>query len=403
MITFKNTFNIHFSHRSFEKLSRQFDTVGYLGLPEQSVEGYLSFASAVIQKHIVVIGIGGSSLGSKAINHFLKSHHKNEKTLHFLESTDPITLTSRLEMIDLDDALFLVISKSGSTIETMAIFKYILSLKPLSSEHYVIVTDEGSPLESFAISNNLRTFLIPSNVGGRFSVFSAVGLLPLALVGHDIKKLLGGAKKIKDGFFGRTEIYASLMTKATHFAQSMTHENINVVFSYAEIFRHFNEWYVQLWGESLGKKQRHSECSVGLTPVGLIGPTDQHSFLQLIVEGQRDKTVTFVMIDDFKNDTMIPAVNLEGLSSQELLNNISFGQLINMQAASIIMQLENLGITTDIITLSSPNEENIGALMYSYELLTSLVGEMLDVNTYDQPGVEEGKIILKENLRELQA
>lgn len=401
-MTTKLYFSSPIMEKAFDTVLEEQNTIGYYALPDQNIDEILSFAAQNTKRHIVVIGIGGSSLGAKAIYHFVRpsGSFKGNQTLHFLESTDPITLHARLSEIDLNDALFLVISKSGTTIETISIFKYIASLVPVSPASYAVITDAGSPLETFAKEHRLNIFHIPHNVGGRFSVLSNAGLVPLALCGIDIQGLLSGAKSIKDDFFAKNETYQILMTKASHYAANYTRNNINAVFSYSEIFRHFNEWYVQLWGESLGKHQRHSSLSIGLTPSGLIGPTDQHSFLQLIVEGPRDKTVTFIKIKNFEDNTLIPSLSLTHLQGLDILNGHRFSDLINMQADSIIAQLEALDIPLDVITLERADEENIGGLMYSYELLTSLVAAMLDIDAYDQPGVEGGKTILKKMLAE---
>lgn len=383
----------------FDRLCEERSQIGYYDLPEADITGILDFARSNPKKNIVVVGIGGSSLGAKAVYSFLKPYnHRPLKKLHFLESTDPVVLRNRIDEIELDDALFLIISKSGGTIETMSIFKYLATLVPVTSGSYVIITDPGSPLESFALSQKLPLFNIPLNVGGRFSVLSAAGLVPLALSGIDIRLLLQGAREVKEGFFSLGAIYSTLLEKASHYALNYLHNNINAVFSYSETLRHFNEWYVQLWGESLGKHQRHSSLSIGLTPIGLIGPTDQHSFLQLIVEGPRDKTVTFIKIRNFKDETVIPDISLPNLEGMDILNGYTFAELINMQADSIIEQLQRLRLPLDVIELEQADEANIGALMYSYELLTSMVAAMLDIDAYDQPGVEGGKTILKQKL-----
>jgi glucose-6-phosphate isomerase len=157
---------------------------------------------------------------------------------------------------------------------------------------------------------------------------------------------------------------------------------------------------VQLWGESLGKKQCHSQLHVGLTPVGLIGPTDQHSFLQLIVDGKRDKTVTVIKIKDFENSIKIPDVTLPALENLDMLNGYGFSELINMQADAMIESLEALEfIPLDVIEIERVDEATMGELIYYYELLTALVAQMLDINAYDQPGVEMGKVILKEKMQ----
>jgi glucose-6-phosphate isomerase len=192
----------------------------------------------------------------------------------------------------------------------------------------------------------------------------------------------------------------TLLNKAVYYAKHHAQYHINCLFAYSESLKYFCEWYVQLWGESLGKHQRHSAFHVGLTPIGLIGPKDQHSFLQLIMEGTRDKSVTFIKIEDFNDDITIPDITLPHLEALDVLNGLPFEKLINMQCDSVMEALLNENdIPIDSIIIPKTDEANIGALIFYYELLTSLVGELIDVNTYDQPGVEAGKIILKQKLK----
>ena len=383
----------------FDAIAKERETIGFYDLCDQNIDPFLDFANSVQQNHIVVVGIGGSALGASAIYHFLNTVRAFDKQLHILDTTDPLILERKLKSFDMHNAFYCVISKSGTTIETVAVTKYIDAVERLQSDNCVVITDEASALEQFADSRNIRHFAIPDNVGGRFSVLSSAGLVPLALVGVDIALLLEGAKRVRDDFFNHEGFCDTLMKKATFYAQNANTYNINCLFSYSEVFREFNAWYVQLWGESLGKKQRHSELHVGLTPVGLIGPTDQHSFLQLIVEGKRDKSVTVIKIKELNNTMRIPNSTLENLDMMDLINGYDFSELINMQADSIMQALDSLdNIPLDVIEIENVNAGSIGQLILYYELLTALVANMLDINAYDQPGVEMGKIILKEKL-----
>jgi len=170
---------------------------------------------------------------------------------------------------------------------------------------------------------------------------------------------------------------------------------INIIFSYSSVFKDFNSWFVQLWAESLGKKNINNTRQ-GLTPIGLIGPDDQHSFLQLIIDGVRDKTVTIFKIENLKDETLIPFDSKFSVFSSDYMNGKSFNELINFQADSTYEAILNQrDIPCDKITISSIDEENIGKLMYRFLLLTSAIGSFLQVNTYNQPGVEKGKEILK--------
>jgi len=382
-----------------ELIKSERDEIGFYELCHQDVTSYEEYAKTIEAQHIVVVGIGGSALGTSAIYKFLKYNNQFSKKLYVIETTDPLAICDEMENIDLANAHFCIISKSGTTVETIAVYKYIASIVEITSDNCTIITDANSLLEKHALHNNIKVFHIPQNVGGRFSVLSAVGLVPLTMIGVDIRSLLDGAKNIYDSFFNKAGYNTSLLKKATYYAQTSNTYNINCLFSYSEVFREFNAWYVQLWGESLGKQQLHSQLHVGLTPVGLIGPTDQHSFLQLIVDGKRDKSVTVIKIANFENSLTIPNNSLKHLESLDLLNGYKFSQIINMQADSIVESLLSLEhIPLDVIEISQVDAHAIGELIYYYELLTALVARMLDINAYDQPGVEMGKLILKEKL-----
>jgi len=385
---------------AFNAISQEQDHIGYYGLPEQDITPILEYCNSISDsiETIAVIGIGGSSLGAKAVYEFIKPVKELKRKLYFFESTDPINITTLLTKLDIKKTHFLVISKSGNTVETFSIYKYIYSLQNDPSA-YTFITDPNSPLEKYAKEINASVLYLPDHVGGRFSVLSTVGLVPLALCGIDIQTLLNGAKSIKQSFFNNGYMKDTLLKKAVYYAQNHAQYHINCIFAYSETLKYFCEWYVQLWGESLGKYQRHSAFNVGLTPIGLIGPKDQHSFLQLIMEGTRDKSVTFIKIEDFHDNISIPDITLPHLETLDSLNNLPFSKLINMQCDSVIEALEDQGdIPLDTISISDVTEANIGSLIFYYELLTSLVGELIDVNTYDQPGVEAGKIILKKKL-----
>ena len=386
--------------------------VGYYILPENNkvvldIEAFVLERDFSAIKNIVVVGIGGSSLGTKAIDHLLKFTSKkdssklrvrNDKNLIFLENVDPNEIEDKLKDLELLNSFFIIISKSGSTIETTSHFKYIIDRFKLSfdsdlfKEHFAVITDENSPLDYFAKDYSIKSFHIPYGVGGRFSVLSSVGLLPLCIVGYDIAEILKGADELKKSFFAKKE--DELVKKARFFAKNMDRYPINVLFSYSSSFKYFNEWYIQLWAESLGKINRDGE-HVGLTPVGLIGSIDQHSFLQLIVEGKRDKTVTMIKVESFENDLKIPNITIPHLESTNFINTQTFNTLINAQCDATLQSLKEQGIGTDLIKLDRISERSVGYLIYYFELLTSITGYFLNLNTYDQPGVEIGKKILK--------
>ena len=395
----RNFYQIKSNEIIFEGIKKEIESIGYYNLPLQDTSIYKDFAKTVQQKHVAIIGIGGSTLGTIAIYNFLKKANSYDKKLHFFESTDPMDIQSRLSKLELEDTLFIVISKSGTTIETISLFKYFHTLTKIDKNNCVIVSESDSKLTSYANTHQMKTFEIPKDVGGRFSVFSAVGLLPLSIVGIDIDNLLKGAKKVRNSFFEQTEFYEPIMQKARFLVENKAKFNINVLFSYSSSLEGFNKWYIQLWGESLGKLNVNNTRQA-LTPIGLIGPVDQHSFLQLIAEGKRDKTVTFVKVNDFEEDTIIPSNTLDGFEDLEYVDGLKFAELIEAQANATIEAIENMqDVPCDVITIDKVDEYNIAALMFNFQLLTSIVGKFVQINTYDQPGVEAGKIILKDKLK----
>lgn len=371
--------------------------IGYYHLPELGDEILSSIAkinSAFSHiKNVVLVGIGGSSLGVKAIKSMLDGARKNNDTkLFFLDNVDGFSFDELISKINFSQTLFIISSKSGTTIETITLFKCILDhFKPSDlSKNFIIITDPESPLEIYAKSQNIATFNIPKNVGGRFSVLSAIGLVPLTLCGYDTAAILQGARDCKIRFLDQRD--DTILSKAYHYA---THPNakINVVFSYCDRLSLFNDWYVQLWAESLGKKKGYKRY--GLTPVGLVGSRDQHSFLQLIMDGIKDKTVTFIKVKSQNSKTKTPDIKLENLQSCDFVNNISLNDLINFQCDATAHALVQESISVDMIEIEKLDEWHAGYLIYYYELLTSATGIMLGINTYDQPGVEAGKRILK--------
>lgn len=456
----------------FAKVQREREkgVSGYYALPFENracedLAGFVSRNEELLThiENLVLIGVGGSSLGAKAIHHLLRyaplssqnpqtqsqstnqpasakpqtkstnqgkngeaTSHKKAPKIHFLEHTDALSVPHILSKITLDSTLFIAISKSGGTIETSSLLKYVISRFCLldSSEgksHLLCITDEGSALQSFAKKEGVECISIAPSVGGRFSVLSAVGLVPLGLLGYDIAQILRGAREFMERFFARKEEH--ILTKASFLAKNYKCYPITTLFSYSSIFREFNAWFVQLWGESLGKIDKEGK-RVGLSPVGLIGSIDQHSFLQLIIEGRADKTVTFLCVSPaaLPSSPKIPLLSLHSLESSDFVNGVEFAELLDRQRLATFQSLENLQydslgaesniksskgqasvkskeilskIPLDSIVLNELSERSVGALIAYFELLTSAVGCALDIDTYNQPGVELGKVLLK--------
>lgn len=364
--------------------------IGYFHLPDTDKSIFQEASEFIKDKDIrdlVVVGMGGSSLGTKAVCKLLDK----DKNIKFLDNLDINTIEKTLNKIEFSKTLFFIVSKSGTTIETVTIFKYILEKFRVSdlSKNFIFITDKGSKLESLGMEKNVKVFYIPKNVGGRFSVLSPSTTIVLKILGLNVEELLDGAKECAKKFFVEKDY--TILQKGYHYA---THRNatINVLFSYGDCFKSFNNWYVQLWAESLGKKKEYKR--VGLTPVALVGSRDQHSFLQLIMDGIKDKTVTFIKVRDSKNSNIVNS-SLKNLESCDFVNGLKINEILNLQCDATMQAVINEGISVDLIEIDNLDEWHVGYLLYYYMLLTSVVGIMLDINTYDQPGVEIGKRILK--------
>ncbi|AQW88115.1 phosphoglucose isomerase [Campylobacter pinnipediorum subsp. caledonicus] len=400
----KNSFYFNFDDENIineyaKRVNLEHDSgeIGYYHLPDlnkKELDKILEYEKNLKGiKNIVLVGIGGSSLGVKALK-MAMAQKQHTRELFFIDNVDPSVFEMVNKHINFEESLFIISSKSGNTIETISIFKCLIDIyKPADlSRNFLIITDENTTLEQYAKENNINFFNIPKNVGGRFSVLSVIGLVPLAFCGYDISLLLDGAMYCKKQYIDEND--NSIISKAYHYA---THRNadINVVFSYSSLLDGFNDWYVQLWAESLGKKNGYKR--IGRTPVGLIGSKDQHSFLQLIMDGVKDKTITFIKVKN-TNSVKIPSLNISHFKDCDFVDGLQLGELINFQCDSTKMALVQEGLSVDVIELDMIDEWHMGYLVYYYELLTSATGIMLGIDTYNQPGVEIGKRILKNML-----
>jgi len=394
----RNFYQIRTNEEIFNDLTKEISHIGYYSLPYQEVDSIINYGKEIKQDSIYIIGIGGSSLGTKAIYKFLRTSRNFKKRLFFLDTIDPLRINYLLSLSSLDNSHFVAISKSGNTIEPISIFKLISSKVKISPENTTIIAGQNSKLHKYALLKKINYFEIPENVGGRFSVFSPVGLVPLSMIGVDIDALLKGCKLVHESFFNKEKYYELIMNKARFVVENKSRFNINIIFSYSSVFNDFNRWFVQLWAESLGKKNIN-DTRQGLTPISLIGPDDQHSFLQLIMDGVRDKTITIFKIRNFMDSTSIPKSNDFSIFESDYLDNKTFNELINLQADSTYEAiLKQKDIPCDKITINEINEINVAKLMYRFQLLTSCVGAFLQINSYDQPGVELGKSILNTKL-----
>lgn len=375
------------------------------------VEDIISYAESVKGKFdaFVVLGIGGSALGplavQQAINHPYYNELPKEKRngypkLYVADNVDPEKLVCLFETIDVTKCLFNCISKSGSTSETMSQFMIIKEMlseklsKEEAAKHIVCTTDKvNGNLIKIAKEEGYKTFIIPSGVGGRFSELTPVGLLPAAMCGINIKELLKGAtymdelSKEKDIYKNPAYMYAVL-----HYIGMKQGKNISVVMPYADSLKLISDWYAQLWAESLGKKKDNDGniINAGQTPVKALGVTDQHSQVQLYTEGPYDKIVVFIGVEKFKRTITIPKIYGD-IPSLGFLGGITQNKLIQTEQMSTEYALLKSGKTNLTITLPEVNEFTLGELLYMFEVATGFAGELLNIDAFNQPGVEEGK------------
>ncbi|HWA17005.1 MAG TPA: glucose-6-phosphate isomerase [Gemmatimonadales bacterium] len=387
---------------------------GFYRLPSQpqAVQTIRHFAEGVGQAfdHVLVLGIGGSALGMKALLNALRRPGWNElddegrdffPRLTVLDNVDPTSVAEALRRIDPRRVLVNVISKSGGTAETMAQYLVVRqwlegALGPQgASGHLVFTTDpRKGALRELAQKDNIAALEVPPDVGGRFSVLSPVGLLPAALVGIDIEALLAGAgdavqrAEADDLLLNPAALYA-----AAHWAADTSlGARIHVMMPYTDRLREFAEWYRQLWAESLGKAtdRRGQSVHVGPTPVGAVGPTDQHSQVQLFMEGPFDKVITFLAVDQFAEDVTIPSA--AGLPADlAYLGGHSLGTLLRAEYQATAAALSSMGRMNCSIHLPELSARTLGELFMFFQLATGYAGAWYGVDPFDQPGVELGK------------
>lgn len=356
----------------------------------------------------VVLGIGGSALGpmavQQAINHPYYNEISREKRggyprFYVADNVDPEKLVYLFETIDITKTMFNVISKSGSTSETMSQFMIIKKmleekLGEKASEHIVCTTDkENGNLIKIAKEEGYKTFIIPAGVGGRFSELTPVGLLPAAFCGINIKELLKGAA-VMDEMCKNDDIYKNpaYMYSILNYLSIKNGQNICVMMPYADSLKFISDWYAQLWAESLGKKYDNEgkEVYAGSTPVKALGATDQHSQVQLYAEGPFDKIITFIGVEKFKKSITIPEIYTD-IPSLGFLAGVTQDDLIKTEQIATEYALLKAGKPNMTITLPEVNENTLGQLLYLFEVATAFTGELLNINAFDQPGVEEGK------------
>jgi glucose-6-phosphate isomerase len=358
-------------------------TFGYasLGLPEDADPAAIRAAVAGFDPDAVLtVGIGGSALGAETITEALgcAGHYS-------LDNVDPAETARLLDELPLESTLVNVVSRSGTTAETLSNFLVVREAMAEAgvewTEQTIVTTGDSGPLRDLAEEHGLPTCSVPEGVPGRFSALSAVGLVPAAALGYDIEAILEG------GAEGREALSPSLFETpayaygAVAYALESRGATTNAFVPYGEALEPLAEWFAQLWAESLGKD------GLGQTPVRALGATDQHSQLQLYRAGRKDKLVTLLRPRE-REDVPIPETDIEALS---YLGGETLGGLLDAEFEATEASLAAAGQANVRIEIDRVDAESVGRLLYDLEAACILAGELAGVETFTQPAVEWGK------------
>lgn len=339
-------------------------------------------------KKIIILGVGGSSLAGKTLSALSKSNN-----LEFLESIDPSTVKNFTSQIDLKNSFFLVISKSGQTIETICQTLVIIEkfkqdkIKNFNQQFLFITESKDNPIAKIAKELDIKIANHPKDIGGRFSCFAITGLLPAILAGLDAKKIKNGAKKIVQEFLNNDEkIINSCKIQLDLYEKGVKN---NVIMPYIDSFKNFTDWYRQLWAESLGKN------GFGSVPINSMGTIDQHSQLQLYLEGPKDKFFTFIISEKFIDDFLVK--DLENCPT--LFGGKNLSQIVKIEQETTIEVLNLKKLPIRIFDIKNLDEEAMGGLMMQMFLETILMAYTQNINPFDQPAVELRKDLAKKILK----
>ncbi len=379
-----------------EITQRRWPELAFIDLVSQDIAEIKKTAERIRQEsdHFLLFGIGGSALGPRSILEALSPFHnlKKKPKVFIYDNADPRTLHNILSLIEIDKSTVNVITKSGSTAETMASFMILWdelsrTLGTEAKERIVATTDpEKGNLRKIAIDKGFRTLAIPPGVVGRYSVLSSVGLLLAEVIGVDSREMLTGAAEIHNRC-AEPEIWknpAYLFGALLYLMDTEEKRNINVLIPYADGLKCFSEWFCQLWAESLGK------LGTGSTPYPSLGTVDQHSQLQLWMEGPEDKVVIFLRIEDYDTDIGIPVI-FEEVGGISYLGGHLLSELIKAEEESTELALAKNRRPNMTIHLPSIDPYHMGQLFHFFEIATAFTGFLYGVNPFTQPGVEEGK------------
>jgi glucose-6-phosphate isomerase len=345
------------------------------------------------------LGIGGSSLGPISLLTGLQEKCRSGLRFHFMENPDPTDWKSTIARLNPQSTLVCSVTKSGSTFETLA--QTLLALEWLGKErwksHLVAITDPAKgDLKAFATQNGIPTLHIALSMGGRFSIFTPVGLFPAALAGLQVGDFMTGAKQVRD-YVEKTALEKNPLFILGHeLLRHAAKRPIHVCMPYSTRLKQLGAWFVQLWGESLGKDGK------GFTPLAAVGATDQHSILQLLRDGPDDKITCFVTVDRVEDEVRIPRLQVPltqpAYGAFKLLEGHTLHELLQTEYRATALVLTKQGRPNLTWQLDRVDERSLGALYFAFCTLTAFTGTLWQINPFDQPGVEEGKVYTREAL-----
>lgn len=381
---------------------RHAKVLGFYDLPEQDISHITSFMEQLdpVFDTMVVLGIGGSALGNRALYSALKTERNLPRKLFVYDNVDPDLLHEILAAVNLDTTLFNVITKSGTTAETMAGYMILTDLIkkrfPQDYKRRIIITTDSLKgfLRQVIAQEGYPSFVVPDNVGGRFSVLTDVGLVSSAFTGMDISALLKGAASMR-ARCESLDTYANpaYLNGLLHFLYLREGKNISVMMPYSNALYDLADWYRQLWAESLGKRRdvKGREVFVGQTPVKALGTTDQHSQVQLYTEGPNDKVFTFLSVENFTHDYTIPNLHPDR-PEVSYLGGRKLSELLNAERLATEIALTKAHRPNANLVFPKIDEFHLGEFIMLYEIQTVFTGKLLHIDPLDQPGVEAGKV-----------
>ena len=405
----RHTYDSESFIESWTRLKGRFQSgeVGFYDAPVNmelsQVQACQTLAQSILGNHQIqdclFLGIGGSALGPISLLDALREKCLTRLRFHFVENPDPLEWKATISQLRPETTLVCSVSKSGTTFETMA--QTLLALDWLGRDrwktHVVIITDPvKGDLRQFANDENIQTLPIPSSIGGRFSIFSPVGLFPASLAGLSTEAFLSGAKQVKD-YIEKSPLERNpIFILGCELIRQYPKRSIHICMPYSTRLRLFGTWFVQLWGESLGKNGK------GFTPIAAVGAVDQHSVLQLLKDGPDDKVTIFITVDKVEDEVVIPKLppgkQWKAYPAFKLLEGHTLHELLGIEHRAIALVLAKQMRPNLTIRIDRLDERAMGALYYMYSVLTAFTGETWNINPFDQPGVEEGKIYIQQAL-----